>query len=87
MGSIGPFELAFIFLIIFVGIPLFLIFLSRSRSRKASSTAEANTVTLSEIKGHMEEAVTSALEPLEEQVEAMSRRIETMQADTTEREE
>ena len=80
MGSIGAPELIIIFLCLAVGIPLFLLHLFRQRARKAPSATTTDTVPFSEIQDLIKDAIASAVEPIENQLETISQRLDALEA-------
>lgn len=82
MGGIGAPELVIIFLTLFlaVGIPLFLLHLFRQRARKAPSATTTDTVPFSEIQDLIKDAIAGAVEPIENQLETLSQRLDALEA-------
>ena len=80
MGGIGAPELVIIFLLLAVGIPLFLFYLFRQRARKAPSATTTDTVPFSEIQDLIKDAIAGAVEPIENQLETLSQRLDALEA-------
>ena len=80
MGGTGAPELVIIFLFLTVGIPLFLLYLFRQRARKAPSATTTDTVPFSEIQDLIKDAIAGTVEPIENQLETLSQRLDALEA-------